>query len=70
MRSALRLTFIAIGSCVYVSLAVLGRGGLREFFSHPALIALVVVVVALSVVSFVAGGNLSPGVREAAATGG
>jgi protein-S-isoprenylcysteine O-methyltransferase Ste14 len=65
MRSALRLALIAIGSCVYAGLAILGSGGFRPFFSHPALIALVAVLFALSVVSFFAGGNLSPGVREA-----
>jgi protein-S-isoprenylcysteine O-methyltransferase Ste14 len=65
MRSALRLAFIIIGGCVYTGLAILGWGGFRPFFSHPALIAIVVVLFALSVVSFFAGGNLSPGVREA-----
>jgi protein-S-isoprenylcysteine O-methyltransferase Ste14 len=65
MRSALRLTFIALSACAYAGLAILGWGGFRPFFSHPALIALGVVLFALSVVSFFAGGNLSPGVREA-----
>jgi len=65
MRSALRLVFIVIGGCAYTGLAILGSGGFRPFFSHSALIALVVVLFALSVVSFFAGGNLSPGVREA-----
>jgi protein-S-isoprenylcysteine O-methyltransferase Ste14 len=65
MRSALRLAVIGIGTCVYVSLAILGWGGFGPFFSHSALIVLVVVVFALSMVSFFAGGNLSPGVREA-----
>jgi hypothetical protein len=64
MRSALSLTFIALGACAYSGLAILGWGGFRPFFSHPALIALVVVLFALSGVSFFAGGNLSPGVRE------
>ena len=59
MRSALRLAFIAIGGCAYAGLAVLGWGGFRPFFSHPALIALVVVLFALSGVAFFAGGNLS-----------
>jgi len=36
-----------------------------RFFLTPALIALMVVLFALSGVSFFAGGNLSPGVREA-----
>ena len=65
MRSVFKLTFIAIGSCAYAGLAILGSGGFRPFFSHSALIALVVVLFALSGVSFFAGGNLSPGVREA-----
>jgi protein-S-isoprenylcysteine O-methyltransferase Ste14 len=65
MRSAFRLTFIVIGSCAYTGLAILGWGGFRPFFSHPALIALVVVSFALSGAAFFAGGNLSPGVREA-----
>jgi protein-S-isoprenylcysteine O-methyltransferase Ste14 len=65
MQPGLRLLFIVIGSCVYAGLAVLGWGGFRLFFSHPALIALIVVLFALSCVSFFAGGNLSPGIREA-----
>src|SRR5206468_12699256 len=65
MRSALRLLLVAIGSCAYAGLAVLGWGGFRSFFSHPAFVVLVVVLLALSVVSSFAGGNLSSGVREA-----
>ena len=65
MRSALRLLLVAIGSCVYAGLAVLGWGGFRPFFSHRALVALVVVLLTLSVVASFAGGNLSAGVREA-----
>jgi len=65
MRPALRFVSIAIGACAYTGLAILGWGGLRPFFSHPALIALVVAMFALSIVSFFAGGNLSAGVREA-----
>jgi protein-S-isoprenylcysteine O-methyltransferase Ste14 len=65
MRSALRLTLIALGACAYAGLAIVGWRGFRPFFSHPALIALVVLLFALSMVSFFAGGNLSPGVREA-----
>jgi protein-S-isoprenylcysteine O-methyltransferase Ste14 len=57
--------FIILGACAYTGLAILGWGGFAVFFSHPALVALVVVLFALSVVSFFAGGNLSPGVREA-----
>jgi len=65
MRSALRLLLVAIGSCAYAGLAVLGWGGFKPFFSHPALKTLVVVLFALSGVAFLAGGNLSSGVREA-----
>ena len=65
MQSGLRLAFIALGACAYVGLSILGWDGFRPFFSHPALAALVVVLFVLSVVSFFAGGNLSPGVREA-----
>src|SRR5215475_5707886 len=64
MRSALRFAFIVIGICAYAGLAVLGWGGLRPFFSHPALTALVVVLFTLSILSFFAGGNVSAGVRE------
>jgi hypothetical protein len=63
MRAALRLLLVAIGSCAYAGLAVLGWGGFRSFFSHPAFVALVVVLLALSVVASFAGGNLSVGVR-------
>jgi protein-S-isoprenylcysteine O-methyltransferase Ste14 len=65
MRSVLRLLLVVIASCAYAGLAVLGWGGFRSFFSHPAFVALVVVLLALSVVASFAGGNLSAGVREA-----
>jgi protein-S-isoprenylcysteine O-methyltransferase Ste14 len=64
MVSVVRLGLVALGTAVYVGLAILGWGGFRPFFSHPALVALVVVVFALSGVALFAGGNLSPGVRE------
>jgi protein-S-isoprenylcysteine O-methyltransferase Ste14 len=64
MRSALRLASIALGTCAYIGLAILGWAGFRSFFSHVALTALVVVLFALSILSFFAGGNLSSGVRE------
>ena len=64
MRSTLRLAFIVIGICAYAGLAVLAWGGLRPFFSHAALTALVVVLFALSILSFFAGGNVNAGVRE------
>jgi protein-S-isoprenylcysteine O-methyltransferase Ste14 len=48
----------------YTGLAILGWSGFAPFFSHPPLIALVVILFALSGVALFAGGNLSPGVRE------
>ena len=65
MDPALRFVSIAIGFCVYAGLAILGWAGFRSFFSHPALIALLAVLFSLSSLAFFAGGNLSPGVREA-----
>lgn len=65
MRSVVRLAFVAVGTCAYAGLAILGWGGFGPFFFHPALVALVIVLLALSGVAFFAGGNLSPGVREA-----
>jgi protein-S-isoprenylcysteine O-methyltransferase Ste14 len=65
MDPVLKFVFIAIGSSVYAGLAILGWAGFRSFFSHPALIALIAVLFVLSGVSFFAGGNLNPGVREA-----
>jgi protein-S-isoprenylcysteine O-methyltransferase Ste14 len=63
--SSPRLTFvIIISSLAYLGLAVLGWGGLRAFFSHPALIALTIVVFALIAVSIFSPGNLSAGERE------
>src|SRR5262245_46050009 len=64
MRWLVRLAVNAIGTCAYAGLAILGWGGFRPFFSHPALIALTIVLIALAVVAFFAGGNLSSGVRE------
>lgn len=60
----MRLALIVVGTAAYFSLAVLGWGGLAAFFSHPALIVLAVAVFVMAGVSFFAGGNLSPGVRE------
>jgi protein-S-isoprenylcysteine O-methyltransferase Ste14 len=50
--------FVSIGSCVYAGLAIFGWAGFRSFFSHLALIALIVVLFALPGMSFFAGGNL------------
>jgi protein-S-isoprenylcysteine O-methyltransferase Ste14 len=62
--SPLRLLSVTLGTAAYAGVAILGLGGFRPFFSHPALIALLVVLFGLSAVALSAGGNLSPGVRE------
>src|ERR1700739_2991645 len=60
-----RLALITVaGTLAYIGLAVLGWGGFAAFFSHPALIALTIVLFVLSGVALFSGGNLSPGVRE------
>lgn len=62
--SSVRFILIVVGTAAYLGVAVLGRGGFSAFFSHPALVALVIAQFALSGVAVFAGGNLSPGVRE------
>lgn len=64
MPTTIRLTFIVLGTAVYLGLAVLGWGGVAAFLWHPALTALAIALVALSVAAFFAGGNLSSGERE------
>jgi protein-S-isoprenylcysteine O-methyltransferase Ste14 len=64
MKASLRVTLITVAAAGYLGLAILGRGGFAAFFSHPALIALVVVLVAISGAALFAGGNLNPGERE------
>jgi len=48
----------------YLGLAILGSGGFAAFFSHPALIALAIVTLALAGATAFSTGNLSPGERE------
>lgn len=62
--STVRLVLVAFGTAAYAGLAILGWGGFRAFFSHPALVALVIALFVMSGVALFAGGNLSPGVRE------
>jgi hypothetical protein len=60
-----RLASITItATLTYLGLAILGWCGFAAFFSHSALIALTIVLFALSGVALFSGGNLSPGVRE------
>src|SRR5271169_341709 len=64
MPITLRLTLLVASTAGYLGLAILGWGGFAAFFSHPALIALAIVFVAVSGAALFAGGNLSPGERE------
>lgn len=60
----MRLLLVLLGAAIYAGLAVLGMGGIGPFFSDPALIALVAVLLAMSLVALFAGGSLSSGERE------
>jgi len=53
-----------LGTLFYLALAIVAYGGTASFFSHPARIALTVVLFALSIAALFSGGNLNPGVRE------
>lgn len=64
MTLTARLVLIVISTGAWFSLAVLGRGGVAEFFSHAPLIALTCVLGVMVGVSLFAGGNLSSGVEE------
>ena len=59
-----RFMLTIVGSAAYLGLAVLGWGGFAPFFSHPALVALAVVLFVIAIAAFFAGGSLSRGVRE------
>jgi protein-S-isoprenylcysteine O-methyltransferase Ste14 len=56
--------FTIVGMLAYLCLPVLGEGGLRPFLSHPPLVALVLVTLALTASALFTRGNLSSGERE------
>jgi protein-S-isoprenylcysteine O-methyltransferase Ste14 len=60
----MRLLLVVVFAGLYLALAIVARGGIGAFFSQPALIGLTVVLIALGAAALVAGGNLSPGIRE------
>jgi protein-S-isoprenylcysteine O-methyltransferase Ste14 len=64
MTPIARSIFVVLGTAAYLGLAVLGAGGFAAFFSSPELRALTIVLLALSGAALLAGGNVSPGVRE------
>ena len=60
-----RSAFITVvATLAYLGLAILGWGGFEAFFSHLALIALTIALLALSGVALFSSGNLSSGERE------
>ena len=60
-----RLALITVAATpAYLGLAILGWGGFAACFSHSALIALTILLFALSGVAIFSDGNLSRGVRE------
>ena len=59
-----RVALVIGGTAVYFGLAILGWGGVAAFFSHPALVALAAATGAMVIVAYIAGGNVSPGIRE------
>ncbi len=64
MAMLIRLALLLAGTTAYLGLAVLGRGGIAAFFSHPPLVALAIALFIMAGVSVFAGGNLRSGVRE------
>jgi protein-S-isoprenylcysteine O-methyltransferase Ste14 len=64
MTPVIRLMLVFASAIGYLALAVLGWGGPSAFFSHPALVGLSMALFGLTVLAYLAGGNLSAGVRE------
>lgn len=56
--------FALLSVAFQFGLAVLGWGGFAAFFSHPALVALAIVTLVLTVAAFFSSGNLSSGEQE------
>lgn len=54
----------AAASLGFLGLAILGWGGFGAFFSHPPLVAVTVIVIALMATALLSHGNLSTGERE------
>ncbi len=64
MKPAVRILFLFLSAGSFFGLAIAGFGGIVAFFSDPAMTALTGVFIVLYVVSYFAGGSVSPGVRE------
>lgn len=65
MATTRKLAILAVFSVAFqLGLAILGWGGWRAFSSHPALVALGIMTVVLTVVALFTGANLSSGEQE------
>jgi protein-S-isoprenylcysteine O-methyltransferase Ste14 len=65
MTPRLKLAFFTMAATlIYLGLAILGGGGLEAFFSHSALIALVIADLMVSSAALFSSANLSPGECE------
>jgi protein-S-isoprenylcysteine O-methyltransferase Ste14 len=64
VKPAVRILFLFLSAGAFFGLAIAGFGGIVAFFSDPAMTALAGVFIVLYVVSYFAGGSVSPGVRE------
>ena len=53
-----------LGVALYLGLAILGAGGAAAFFSHPPLLTVAAITVALAVASLFSKGHIGSGVRE------
>jgi protein-S-isoprenylcysteine O-methyltransferase Ste14 len=63
--SSPKLRSVTIGAVLFqFSLAVLGEGGLRAYLSHPPLIAVAVLILALTIAALFSEGSMSSGERE------
>ena len=49
---------------VFIGLAIVGTGGIADFFSHPQMIAVAVATALMVAAAWFTEGNISPGVRE------
>ena len=56
--------FTTLMTVVYLALAIAGEGSFGAFFSHPALVAVTIVLFALAGASLFTHGHLGAGVRE------
>ena len=65
MQTTPRVAVLAVaGTAAYLGLAILGWGGVSAFFAHPALAAVAIATLVMTVVGLLTRANLSTGERE------